>query len=80
MPASEDSAQPADTGAAGAAGQRDDLEHWLSDLRTDAAADPSGWAEAQPEPSGWAEAGPEPDAEEPSVPRPTSVGRHRSPD
>jgi len=67
MTASEDSAPPLSTAAAGAAETRDDLEHWLSDLRTDVAADPSGWIGAEPhseDPSGWIDA--EPHGEDPA--------------
>ena len=50
MTASEDPALPPSTAAAaaGAAEPRDDLEHWLSDLRTDVAENPSGWIAAEP--------------------------------
>jgi len=85
MTASEDPAPPINTATAGAAEPPDDLEHWLSDLRTEVAENPSGWIGAEPHgedpvsrppgaapvPHGQAEAG---------VPRPTSVGRHRTPD
>jgi len=85
MTASEDPTPPPSTAAAGAPEPRDDLEHWLSDLRTDVAENPSGWIDAEsdgedptsrqpgaePAPPGQAKTGGS---------RPTSVGRHRTPD
>jgi len=44
----------------------DDLEDWLSDLRTEEDAGPPAWAEESPR------------AEE--AERPSSVGRHRAPE
>jgi hypothetical protein len=44
----EDPAPSLSTEAAGAAEPTDDLEHWLSDLRTDVAANPSDWIDADP--------------------------------
>jgi len=49
MTASEEPAPPLSTTATGAAETRDDLEHWLSDLRTDVAANPSGWIGTDPD-------------------------------
>jgi len=85
MTASEDPAPPPSTATAGAAAPRDDLEHWLSDLRTDVTEDPSGWIGAEPydENPTSKRPGAEPvphDPAETSAPRPTTVGRHRTPD
>ncbi len=67
----------------------DELEHWLTDLRTDLAADPPDWIDTDP-------AGADPTSREPdtsatpkplqlgrletSAPAARTVGRHRSPD
>ena len=70
MTATEDPGPPPlETDAAGAAEPSDDLEDWLSDLRTDVAANPSDWIDADPagQPA-------------PGVSEPRTVGRHRSPD
>jgi hypothetical protein len=84
MTAIEDPAQLSSEAAA-ADRPSDDLEHWLSDLRTDVAADPPGWITQDA-------AGESPDrpAEEhsplpPSQPEtgpaePSSGGRHRAAD
>jgi hypothetical protein len=77
MTASENPAPPPSTAAAGPAEQRDDLEHWLSDLRTEVAENPSDWIDT--EPGGEAPAA-HPPVAAPVVSRPASVGRHRSPD
>ena len=66
---------PPGTTAAGAAESRDDLEHWLSDIRTEVAENPSDWIDAEP----GAEAVPR-DQAKAAVSRPPTVGRHRSPD
>ena len=78
MTAIEDPAPPPSTEAAGAAEPRDDLEHWLSDLRTDVAANPADWIDVDPD--GEPPAGEAVDHAEPAVPEPRTVGRHRSPD
>ncbi len=63
----------------------DDLENWLSDLRTEVSADPSGWINQD-------SAGEQPpdraDERRPLIPgqrgadaaKPSSGGRHRAPD
>lgn len=45
MTASEDPVSQPSSEAAGADQPRDDLEHWLSDLRTEPGAGSSGWAD-----------------------------------
>lgn len=77
MTASENPAPPPSTAAAGPAEQRDDLEHWLSDLRTEVAENPSDWIDTEP---GGAAPPARPSVAAPVVSRPASVGRHRSPD
>ena len=67
MTANEDPAAQYDAEAAGAGRPGDELEDWLSDLRTEGTADPSGWVD----PAGWAEQ----EAEQPS-----RGGRHRAPE
>ncbi|AGZ41015.1 hypothetical protein [Actinoplanes friuliensis] len=49
----------------------DELEHWLTDLRTEVSADPSGWIDKD---SGGEPAGVEEAAE------PSTGGRHRAAD
>lgn len=85
MTASEDPAPTISTAAAGSAEPRDDLEYWLSDLRTDVADDPSGWigAENSGEDAGGQPPGAKPVLRGPAgagVSRPNTVGRHRTPD
>lgn len=65
MSANEDPAAPSNAEATG-----DKLEDWLSDLRTEVAADPTGWIGEQPA------------DEHPAAPpaEPTRVGRHRAPE
>ncbi|GAA3348112.1 hypothetical protein GCM10020358_65320 [Amorphoplanes nipponensis] len=53
----------------------DDLEHWLSDLRTEVSADPSGWIDKDS-----AGEQPTPGQRGANAPRPSSSGRHRAPD
>jgi hypothetical protein len=79
MTATEDPESQFSSAAAGADQPSDDLENWLSDLRTEAGADSSGWATEKPattkRPAGReVERGPL-DAAEPS-----SGGRHRAPE
>jgi hypothetical protein len=81
MTGMEDPAPPPSTPAAGAAEPRDDLEYWLSDIRTDVAANPSDWIDGE-DPTGEA-ADPTPlplDRPETGGSEPRTVGRHRSPD
>jgi hypothetical protein len=52
----------------------DDLEHWLSDLRTEVSADPAGWIDKDS-----AGEQPTPGQHGASSSRPSS-GRHRAPD
>jgi hypothetical protein len=67
----------------------DELEHWLTDLRTDLAADPPDWINTNP--TGAHPTSHEPDEgavpkplqhgqPETSTPATRTVGRHRSPD
>ena len=84
MTATEDPTPPLSNQAADAAEPSDDLEHWLSDLRTEVAANPSDWIDADPNghPSSKT-VDPEPlphGQPETSVSEPRSVGRHRSPE
>ncbi|BCY09921.1 hypothetical protein [Actinoplanes sp. L3-i22] len=63
----KDPAQPADAAAP------EGLEGWLRDLRTEVAADPTGWADPEGDPAG----------EPPAPPAPTEArggGRHRAAD
>jgi hypothetical protein len=85
MTAIDEPASQLSSAAAGADRPSDDLEHWLSDLRTEVTADPSGWinedpgsehptdeaAERSPLPHGRPGTG----ASEPG-----SAGRHRAPE
>jgi hypothetical protein len=48
MTAIEDPALPLNAERADAAVPGDDLEYWLRDLRTDLAAEPSDWIDAEP--------------------------------
>lgn len=95
MTATEDPGPPLSPEAAATTARSDDLEHWLSDLRTEVAANPSGWIDAHPhgedppaEPPAEAVA-PEPPAQPQPRPQPQPeavaaepprVGRHRTPD
>lgn len=85
MTATEDPVPPLSTEATGTAAPSDDLEHWLSDLRTEVAANPSDWIDAHPngeQPPGEA-VDPEPFPQsrpETGVAEPGRVGRHRTPD
>ena len=77
MTASEDPESQYSSEAAGPAQPRDDLEHWLSDLRTEEA----GWADADS--GGELPPGRDPrptDDREPDVPQPSAGGRHRAAD
>ena len=63
----------------------DELEGWLSDLRTEVSADPSGWINKDPageQPNGQAaERSPHaPGPRGPDPAKPSSGGRHRAPD
>jgi len=93
MTATEDPGPPLSPDAAPTAERGDELEHWLSDLRTEVAANPSGWIDAHPhgdDPSGEPPREaiapePRPQPQPPSQPdagaaEPPRVGRHRTPD
>ena len=85
MSANEDPAAPSNAEA-----PADQLEDWLSDLRTEVAADPSGWIGEEPaenhpatHPASHPAAHPAtgPAAPPPAPPaEPTRIGRHRAPD
>jgi len=51
MTANENPAAQSNAEAAGAERPGDELEHWLTDLRTEVAADSSEWVEEDAEPS-----------------------------
>jgi|1186.fasta_scaffold614783_2 hypothetical protein len=71
MTANEDPAARSNAEAAGAEQPGDELEDWLTDLRTDVAADPPGWIDEEPgsdHPTG------------PGISEPSRGGRHRAPD
>ena len=77
----EDPAPPPGTPEAGAAEPRDDLEHWLSDIRTDVAANPSDWIDGEDPAGGAADPTALPlDQPETGASEPRAVGRHRSAD
>jgi hypothetical protein len=77
----EDPAAPPSTPAAGAAEPRDDLEFWLSDIRTDVAANPSDWIDGEDPAGEAADPAPLPLGQpETGAAEPRAVGRHRSPD
>jgi hypothetical protein len=83
MTANEDPAARYDAEAAGAGRPGDELEDWLSDLRTEVAADPPGWIDEDPDGEHPArpavEHGPRPsDQDRPA--EPSRVGRHRAPE
>jgi len=85
MTANEDSAAQYNADAAGVERPGDELEDWLSDLRTEVAADPPGWIEEEPgrdHPAGRAvEHGPLPaDQAGPGIAEPSRGGRHRAPE
>jgi hypothetical protein len=65
-PAAQPSSEPAATGQ-----KSDELEHWLSGLRTEVAVDPPGWID---------EASGSEHPSETSTPDPSRVGRHRAAD
>ena len=82
MSANEDPAAPSNAEA-----PADQLEDWLSDLRTEVAADPSGWIGEEPAENHPAShpatrpAAPPPAPPAPAPPaEPTRIGRHRAPD
>jgi hypothetical protein len=85
MSAIEDPAAQLSNEATGAKQPSDDLEHWLSDLRTEVATDPSGWLD-----EGSASERPASQAVERNLllhrqrptsdSEPSSGGRHRAPD
>jgi hypothetical protein len=63
----------------------DDLEHWLSDLRTDVSADPAGWINEdsvgeQPTDQAVERSPLIPGQRGTDAPKPSSGGRHRAPD
>jgi hypothetical protein len=66
-------------------GPNDDLEHWLSDLRTEVSADPSGWINKDP---AGEQRNDQPVERRPPPParpgadagKPSGGGRHRAPD
>jgi len=79
MTANEDPAAQYDAEAAGAGRPGDELEDWLSDLRTEVAADPPGWIDEDPD--GAVERGPRPSEQAgPATAEPSRVGRHRAPE
>jgi len=88
MTATQDPAPPLDPEPADATAPGDELEHWLTGLRTDLATDPPDWINTDP---GGAHPTSEPDTPgspkplppgqpESSTPVARTVGRHRSPD
>jgi hypothetical protein len=63
----------------------DDLEHWLSDLRTDVSADPSGWINRdsvgeQPTDEAEEHSPLTPDQRGTDASKPSRGGRHRASD
>ncbi len=89
MTTMQDPALPLDPERHDAAAPGDELEHWLTDLRTDLAADPPGWINADPAGAPLTSHEPEESAipiplqrgqPESSTPGARTVGRHRSPD
>ena len=63
----------------------DELEHWLSDLRTEVSADPSGWinkdsAGNQPTDQAVEHSPLTPGQRGTDAPKPSSGGRHRAPE
>ena len=63
----------------------DDLEDWLSDLRTEVSADPSGWikdhaAGEQPADQAFERSPRTPGQDGTDAAKPSSGGRHRAPD
>jgi hypothetical protein len=59
----------------------DELEHWLSDLRTEAGTVPSGWVPEEPEDRRPREqAAEESTRRDPDAPTPSGGGRHRAAD
>jgi hypothetical protein len=86
MTASEDPVSQPSSEAAGADQPRDDLEHWLSDLRTEPGAGSSGWADedsggdrpASPAAERTAPAAERREAAE--ISQPNGGGRHRAAD
>jgi len=82
MPDIEDPAPPLSTEATGATEPSDELEHWLLNLRTDAAASPPDWINADPDDERPAGEPPGDAAGQPDT-SPTvraTVGRHRTSD
>jgi hypothetical protein len=85
MTAIEDPAAQLSSAATGAEQASDELENWLSDLRTEAAADASGWtnkdsAGEHPTGQGVERSPLPPDQGRPGVSEPSSGGRHRAAD
>jgi hypothetical protein len=87
MTAIEDPAMPLNLEAPEAAGRGDDLEHWLTDLRSDLAADPPGWIDADPNGAHPASHAPGEESTpkalpsgqpETTTPEAGAVGRHRT--
>jgi hypothetical protein len=69
----------------GPPGPSDELENWLSDLRTEVSADPSGWinkesAGEQPSDQAIERSPHTPDQRGTNAAKPSSGGRHRAPD
>jgi hypothetical protein len=85
MTTSEDPVSQLGSEAAGTDQPHDDLEHWLSDLRTEVGADPSGWVDedssSERPPGQAAERNARPlDRRETDTYEPNSGGRHRAAD
>jgi hypothetical protein len=71
--------------AAGPDQPSDELEHWLSDLRTEVAADPSGWINEDPAAEHAAGQAAErsplpPSQHKTDVSEQSNAGRHRAPE
>jgi hypothetical protein len=85
MTANQDPAAQSNADAAGAARPGHDLEDWLSDLRTEVAADPPGWIDEEPgsdRPTGRTVEHSQFPAEQaaPAAAEPSRGGRHRAPE
>lgn len=78
MTANEDPAAQSNADAAGVERPGDELEDWLSDLRTEVAADQPGWIDEDPGTDD--PAGRRADQAGPGLPEPSRGGRHRAPE